>query len=104
MQIKFFKKEKKFEKEKESLWLNINFYWKLAVNFMFVFFLLSFFFGYYLFRQINREPVLLESSVSPQAETIKKERIDKALKYFFLRAEKSNQILNFPAPVIDPSL
>lgn len=102
--IKFFKKEKNFTKEQESLWLNINLYWKLAVFVIFVVLLLSFFFGYYFFMQINKEPILLIEGDNSQIETVKKERINKVLEYFDLRKQKSNQILNSPAPVIDPSL
>ncbi|KKQ27693.1 MAG: hypothetical protein US45_C0015G0009 [Candidatus Nomurabacteria bacterium GW2011_GWA1_37_20] len=104
MMIKFFKKEKNFKKEKESLWLNINFYWKLAVCFMFLIFLLSFVFGYRLFMRINKESTFSIDDGSGKVETVKKEEIEKVLEYFSLREQKSNQILNFPAPVIDPSL
>lgn len=103
MQIKFFKREKSFKKRKESLWLNINLYWKLAIYFMFAVVLVSSFFGYYLFTQVNKELVLSISGDS-QVETIKKERIDKVLEYFSLRKQKSDQILNSPAPIVDPSL
>jgi hypothetical protein len=105
MKIKFFKKENNFKKEKESLWWNINLYWELAVCFMFVVVFLAFFFGYYLFMGINKEPIIMSSSgTSNQIQIIKKERIEKALQYFSLREQKSKQILNSPAPVIDPSL
>jgi hypothetical protein len=104
MQIKFFKKEKNFKKEKESFWLNVNLYWRFAVCFMFVVFLLSFLFGYYLFRQINQEPVLSSSDASPQIGTVNKEKMKKVLEYFSLREQKSIQILNSPSPVVDPSL
>ncbi|TSC77942.1 MAG: hypothetical protein G01um101424_76 [Parcubacteria group bacterium Gr01-1014_24] len=99
--IKFFKKEKNFKKE--SSLLNLNFYWELAVYFVFVTTLLSFFFGYYLFMRINKEPVLSAGGISGQVETVKKERIEKVLEYFSLRKEKSNQIIN-SGPVVDPSL
>jgi hypothetical protein len=105
MKIKFFKKENNFKKEKESLWWNINLYWKLTVSIMFAIFFLAFFFGYYLFMRINKEHSIISvSGTSNQAGTVKKERIDKALQYFSLREQKSKQILNSPAPVIDPSL
>lgn len=104
MEIKFFKKGKNFKKEKENLWLNVNFYWKLAVYFMFVVILLSSFFGYYLFKQTSKEPVLSTSSDDGQVETLKKERVEKILEYFSIRKQKSDQILYSPAPVIDPSL
>lgn len=104
MKIKFFKKEKNFKKDRMGLWLNINFYWKIAVSFMFVVALFSLFFGYSLFVRINKESPLVSSRVSGQVETVKKERIGKVLEYFSLRKKKSDQILVSPAPVIDPSL
>ena len=102
METKFFKKEKSFKKE--SLGLNLNFYWKLAVYFIFLVILFSFFFGYYFFKQINEEPVWEADGDNSQVETIRKEKIEKVLEYFSLRKQKSNQILNSPAPIIDPSL
>lgn len=104
MQIKFFKKEKNFKKDKESLWLNINLCWKLAVGFMFLVLLLSFLFGYYLFRQISQEPLASSKDTSSKVETASKERINRVLKYFSAREQKSNKILNYPASVVDPSL
>ena len=77
MIIKFFKKEKKFKKEEENLWLNINFYWKLAVCFMFIVFLLSFIFGYRLFMRINKESNLSIKDDTGKIETVKKEKIEK---------------------------
>ena len=100
--IKFFKKEKKFKKESSGF--NPNLYWELAVCFIFVVILSAFFFGYYLFVKIDRKPILQVGNSSGQVETIKKERIEKVLEYFSLQQQKSNQILNSPAPVIDPSL
>ncbi len=104
MKIRFFKKEKSFKKGKENPWLNINLCWRSAVFFMFVVLFLSFSFGYYLFIQTNKEPVLSPVAASPEVETVKKERIEKVLEYFSKREQKSNQILNSPAPVVDPSL
>ena len=102
MQIKFFKKEKSFKKESSGLSLNL--YWEFSIFLMFVVFFLSSFFGYHLFRQINQEPVLEVNSTSPQVETVNKDRIEKVLKYFSIREQKSNQILNSPSSVVDPSL
>ena len=100
--IKLFKKEKSFKKER--LHRSPSFFWKLAILVIFVVFIFSYFFGYYLFIQINKEPLLETSSISSQVETVKKERIDKVLEYFSNREQKSNQILNSSAPIIDPSL
>jgi len=102
MKIKFFKKEKNFKKTKSEL--NFYFFWKLAIGFVFVTALLSFLFGYYLFAQINQEYVFNASGDSNNDKTISKERIDKVLEYFSEKQKKSSGILNFPAPMIDPSL
>ncbi len=104
MEIKFFKKEKSFKKDKENLWLNIDIYWAIALYLMFVVFFISLFFGYNLYTQINKEPILSEDIDASGIKTIKKERIDKLLEYFSKRDIKSQQIINSPAPVIDPSL
>ncbi len=105
MKIIFFKKEINLKKEKESLWLNVNLFWKFAVCFMFAVVFLALLFGYYLFMQINQKyPVTSPSGTSNQIQIIKKERIDKVLESFSLREQKSSQILNSPAPVADPSL
>ncbi|OGI67807.1 hypothetical protein A2738_03345 [Candidatus Nomurabacteria bacterium RIFCSPHIGHO2_01_FULL_42_15] len=102
MKIKIFKKEKKFNKESSGLHLDL--YWRLVVLFMFAATLSAFFLGYYLFGQTNKEIILPADEGDTQVKTIKKERIEKSLQYFSLRKEKSNQILNSPAPVVDPSL
>jgi len=94
---KFFKKEKNFKKEEESLWLNVNLYWKLAVIFMFLGAFCSFFFGYYLFTQINKEPVMSSSNPINQIKTVKKEAINKELQYFSEREKKSAGIINSPS-------
>ncbi len=102
--IKFFKKEKNWEKGKGGSWLNINFYWELAVCLVLLVVLFSFLFGYRFFMRINEEFVLEVNSDNSQVETVKKERIEKVLEYFSLRKQKSSQILNSPAPIVDPSL
>jgi len=101
--INFLKKEKNLKKEKDVC-LNIGLFWKLAVCLMFIAIITAFFFGYRLFMEVNREPVLEIGENNSQLETIKKDRIDKVLEYFSTRKQKSNQILNSPAPVSDPSL
>ncbi len=108
MQIKLFKKEKSFKKATESLWSHINLFWKLAVCFVLVATIFAFAFGYYFFKQINKEinkePVFKTAGAISQVETIKKEKISEILEYFSLRQKKSNQILNSPASFADPSL
>jgi len=64
----------------------------------------SYFFGYFLFTQTNKEPVFQMSGASSQVETVDKDRIDKVLEDFSTRQQKSNQILNSFTSVVDPSL
>lgn len=104
MQIKFFKKEDRFEKEKESLWLNINLYWELMVFFIIGVILASSLFGYSIFKKISKESFSSAVVTDSQVETVSKQRIEKVLNYFSLRKQKSSQILNSPLPIIDPSL
>ena len=101
MQIKFFKKEKKFRKESSGF--SPSLCWELAVGIMLVTSLFFIFFGYRLFTRVNQEPVLPVNNIN-ELETVKKERIEKILEYFSLRKQKSNQILNSPTSIIDPSL
>jgi hypothetical protein len=102
MKINFPKKEKSFQKI--SLISNVNLYWKFAVYGTFVMSFAFFFFSYYLFMQTNKELIAPVNNNKEQDGTITKERIDKALEYFFLRGQKSNQILYSSSPVVDPSL
>ncbi|MEK9181619.1 MAG: hypothetical protein AAB786_01215 [Patescibacteria group bacterium] len=102
IQTKFFKKERKFKKE--SSWLNINFYWKFVLGIVFLAIPLSLFLGYRLFLETDKDFVLREDEMEGVPKIIRKERIDRALEYFSSRKEKSNQIINSPAPIIDPSL
>lgn len=102
MKIKFFKKENNFKKKNFAF--NPNLFWEIAVCGAFIMILLSLFFGYRLFAQINQELVLSDIDKNEQVLQINKDRIEKVLNYFSEREKKSNQILNSPAPVVDPSL
>jgi len=100
--LKFFKKEKKFKKE--SSWFSLALYWRLVVFLVFLSAIFSMFFGYYFFNKEGRESASGSSALGGQVEKIKKERIEKVLEYFAVKKQKSNQIINSPAPVVDPSL
>ena len=102
MQIKFFKLKKEKNFKKKSSEIRPYFYWSLIFYMGLGLTLLAFAFGFYFFRQINKEYVSANSTKGQ--ETVKRERIQKVLEYFSLREEKSQKILNSPAPVIDPSL
>ena len=102
MKITFFKKENSFKKK--DFKLDSNFYWKIAVGIAFCSILFAIFFGFSFYIQISREPVLPASSDGGQVPTVRKDRIEKALNYFSTKEQKSNEILNSPSPLIDPSL
>lgn len=102
--LHFKKKEKNFAKEKSGLWSNINFYWELAVGIMFLVFIFALFLSFSFFTKTNTESISSTTVNSNTLKTIKKERIDKVLEYFATKAKKSDQILNSPAPVVDPSM
>ncbi len=102
MKIQFFKKENDFKKK--NFGFNPNLYWEFAVIMVFMFIILSAISGYYLFMQINQEPIVSSPATNTRAGAVDKNRIDKALNYFSDREKKSAQIINSPAPVVDPSL
>ena len=102
MQIKLLKKEKSFKKK--NFIFHPDLFWKIAVGGVLVSILFSFFFGYRFFTEINQEPILPATNESEQIETVKKDRIEEILRYFSEREKKSAEILNSPAPFVDPSL
>lgn len=101
MKIEIFKKKNNYKKE--DFRIKPDLYWKLILCLVFFITLASFAFGFYLFLQVNKEFVLPANS-GGQIETVDKERIEKVLEYFRVREERSDEILNFPPSVIDPSL
>ena len=101
MKINFFKKKKQFKKK--GFEIKPNFYWCLLFCMTFTLITLSLAFGFYLFMKINKEPVLSIKNINEQ-ETINQNRIDKILEYFKKRENKSIEIIDFPSPIIDPSL
>ncbi|HEV7424450.1 MAG TPA: hypothetical protein VGO21_04645 [Candidatus Paceibacterota bacterium] len=102
MQIKFLRKKVSFKEKGPAI--NYHLYWSFVFYISLFLALIAFAFGFYLFKKINKEPVTLVKENSGQIQTVKKERIDDVLLYFSKKKEKSNQILNSPAPVLDPSL
>ncbi|MDD5721008.1 MAG: hypothetical protein PHT16_00980 [Candidatus Pacebacteria bacterium] len=100
--INLFKKEKSFKKK--DLTFHSSLYWRIILFVAAIIILLSFIFGYRLFLQINQDPALPIGDNSGQLPLVNKDRIDKALNYFSERESKSTEILNSPAPIVDPSL
>lgn len=102
IKINFLKKEKKFDKK--DFTFNADFYWKIILLCATVIILLSFVFSYRFFMQINKEYVLPVVNDNQEFLKISKDRIEKTLNYFSEKEKKSTEILNSPAPVVDPSL
>ena len=102
MKINFFKKENNFKKKDFNL--NPNFYWKIAVIFVFFSIVFSCIFGYQLFNKIEGESDISTTSINEQIPMIKQDRIKNVLLFFTEKEQKSADILKAPSPVVDPSL
>ena len=102
MEIKIFKIKKSFRKG--GLHTNPDVFWDIIQSMALLVVIGLLVFDFFLFNKINKEFTPPSNSANSQAETISKERIDKVLKYFSDRKNKSDDILNSPSPVIDPSL
>ena len=102
MNLNFFKTQKKFKKSEHQP--NPDLYWRAILFVTFILIFLSFVFGAYLYLNINKEDFLSTVEYNGQSKKIGKDRIDEALEYFTERANKSENILNLPSPLIDPSL
>lgn len=102
MKIKIFKNKKSFKKERP--WINPNISWEIILCLSFVLIITAFIFGFNLFIQINKEFPVTGTGAGGQIKIVKKERIQKVLEYFTEREKKSTEILNSPAPIVDPSL
>jgi hypothetical protein len=102
MKIKIPKIKKSYKKE--NFKINPNIYWKVVVILFLVTLIVIFFFAYDLFSKINKENNDMLNNNSTKIEKEKKEKINKVLDYFYEREKKSNDILNSPSAVVDPSL
>lgn len=102
MEIKIFKIKKSFKKG--GLHTNPDIFWDILQVLGLLIIILSFIFGFYLFGQINQESVLPTINENKQIPIVDKDQIKKVLNYFSTRELKSAEILNFPSPIIDPSL
>lgn len=102
MDLKFLKRKKVFKKK--DFRINPLIYWRIILVFFSALTALSFFFGYYTFSHIDQDLTFPMESISSKLEKEKINKIDSALEYFSHRERKSNEILNAPSLVIDPSL
>jgi len=101
MEIKFLQKKKVFKKVGSQI--RPDLYWGYILLLVFIIIFVSLVLGFLLFIKVNKESELSIESTGGQ-ESIKKERLDEALKFFENRKNKSIEILNSPSPIIDPSL
>lgn len=102
MKLEFPKRKKVFKKGGSVG--NPNIYWNLILLFVFVFFVFHVVAGYLLFRGVNAKTSLPANDSATDAALPPRERIENALQYFREKENKSNQTINSPSPIIDPSL
>jgi hypothetical protein len=102
MDLKIFKIQKKFKKSEHQP--NPDFYWKIVFFATSTAILFVITFGIHLFLVINKEEFSSAIDYKGQAQKISENRIGQVLDYYAGRADKSKQILNSPALVIDPSI
>ncbi|OGI64178.1 hypothetical protein A2914_00530 [Candidatus Nomurabacteria bacterium RIFCSPLOWO2_01_FULL_41_21] len=100
--IKFPKIKKSFKKSDQGI--RPSLFWNIILYTAFAVILASFAFGFYLFQTVNKGTVLSIEEMESKTNLIKEERVDRVLEYLKTRAEKSSEIINTPAPIVDPSL
>lgn len=100
IQIPIFKKNFKNKKSE----INPNIYWNYVLYLTVVLILGAFAFGFYVFIRIDKDFTTISDEQKEKTSTLKKERIDNILKYFEEREQKSIEILNSPAGIVDPSI
>lgn len=101
MEIKFLKRKKKYKKE--NFEIRPENYWRGVLAIFLAFMIFVSFFGGRLFKQVDTDDSLL-SNINANLKREKREKINSVLNYFNEREEKSERIINSPAPVVDPSL
>ena len=102
MKIKISPIKKNYKKGNDKI--NSDFYGMIIVSTFFVLMILSSIFGIYNYKQVTKENILTNENIPGKAEREKKDRINKVLEYFKQREEKSTEIMNSSASVVDPSL
>jgi len=102
MKINFFKKDNSFKKKDHTF--HSNFFWKIILLCAFIIILFSFVFSYRLFMQTNQESILSTANNSGELPLVNKDSLGKVLNYFSEKEKRSIEVLNSPAPVVDPSL
>ena len=101
MQVKVFKRKKNFRKG--GLRIHPDMFWQVILLAGFFVFFASSIFGFYFFKTIQQKFLLPDQDVRDFSKVVSKERIDKVLEYFSLNERKSDEIINSPSPIVDPS-
>lgn len=102
IKLEFPKKKKTYSKN--NIQPDPNIYWLEIFSIGFLLTVLSFGFGLYTFIQISKEVIAGNESTNRPIEKISKERINRALDVFSVRADAANSILSAPSDIVDPSL
>lgn len=101
MDLKILKRGKNFSKEAS---FSPSFFWNITLAITGAVVTAFLIWGYFIFEAVNQEPTPVENQQSGETQVIPKERIDRVLEYFAIRAKKSAAISNTPTTIIDPSL
>lgn len=100
--FKFLKPKKVYKKD--NFVINPNVYWRVVIYIGLVAIFGSFGYGFYLFKEISREPEIPESNIVNNAKKIKKDRLEKIDAYFYTKEKKFQEILSSPLLIRDPSM
>ncbi len=102
MKLDFLKKKNNLKRKDFSF--NPALYWEIIFFIGFILVVLASFSGYQLFLDINQESVPQTASTSSKISTVDLGRVNKVLNYFTIREQRSQEILNSPSAVVDPTL
>ena len=100
--LKFWQRKKVWKKE--TLQINPNLYWRYLLALVALVVAGSFIFGIYIYIQIKKEPLSVQSSSEEGQRTGQRDMILEKLQYFEARKIRSDEILKNPSPVVDPSV
>ncbi|MBY0376468.1 hypothetical protein K2P96_00645 [Patescibacteria group bacterium] len=103
MKLEFFKKKAKVFK-KGGFHTNPDVAWEIVVYLALALIIAVLAYSIFFFRDIDKGFSVPDTDVTEQSKAVGKDRIDKVLKFFSDREDKTNQILSSPAPFVDPSL
>lgn len=101
MNIKIFKRKTVFRKG--GFHKNPNIGWEIILILVLFVVATSGILGFQLFKKISQEMANLPEESQIAEQTTQKEKIEKTLKYFSDRRERSAQIISTPAAIVDPS-